>query len=180
MLTISLPEVETYSEEEGFVVYDPIRIRLEHSLYAISLWESKWKKSFIETLEKGMSPSEFLYYIKCMSMDESLGDWIIRLSSKNLIEIRDYISDPMTATTINRRNVKGGKKQIVTSELVYFWMTQYGIPFECDHWHFNRLLTLIEIASIRSGPQKKMSNKEIASRQQAICEANRRKYNSRG
>lgn len=182
MLTITLPEIESYTETGGFVTHQEMKLRLEHSLYAVSLWESKWKKSFLDTLEKGMSPSGFLYYISCMPInaDEPSGKWLARLTEDHLIQIRDYISDPMTATTINGRKLKPGKKQIITSEIIYFWMTQYNIPFECDRWNFSRLLTLIEVATIKSGSQPKMSQKEAMRQQQAICEANRRKYNSRG
>lgn len=179
MLTIVLPELETYSEEDGFIVHEKAKIRLEHSLYAISLWESKWKKSFFKS--EAMSPGEFLYYVSCMAIDEDAPEnWWIRLDEQKLIKIRDYMADPMTATTIYRSSPTTTKHQTVTSELIYFWMSQFNIPFECDRWNLNRLMTLLEVASIKSGPQKKMGKKESMRQQQAICEANRKKYNSRG
>lgn len=181
MLTIVLPETETYSEEDGFIVHDKAKICLEHSLYAISLWESKWKKTFFDE-RKGMTPGEFLYYITCMTVDDDVPErWWTRLNESHFEKVRDYMVDPMTATTIFRsKSQMGGRKQRLTSELVYFWMTQFNIPFDCDRWNFNRLMTLIEIASIKLGPQQKMSRQEAAAQQQAICEANRKKYNSRG
>lgn len=179
MLTIVLPELETYSEEGGFISYKKTKIRLEHSLYAISLWESKWKKPFFKN--EAMSPSEFLYYVSCMPINDDVPEnWWIRLDEQKLIKIRDYMANPMTATIIYRQKKPGGKHQTVTSELIYFWMTQFGIPFECDRWNINRLMTLLEVASIKNSKQKPMSKKEAAAQQQAICEANRRKYNSRG
>ena len=179
MLTITLPELETYSEEGGFIIHEKAKIRLEHSLYAVSLWESKWKKTFFQI--EAMTPGEFLYYVSCMPIDDDIPEnWWIRLDEKRLTQIRDYMADPMTATTIHRSSPQTGKHQTITSELIYFWMTQFNIPFECDRWHLNRLMTLIEVASIKNGPQKKMGKKEAMRQQQAICEANRRKYNSRG
>lgn len=179
MLSILLPAIETYSEEIGFEVKNEMKIRLEHSLYSISLWESKWKKSFFHN--DGMSPSEFLYYITCMPISDDLPDqWWTRLTQKHIIQVRNYMVDPMTATTINNRCNRPGKKTIITSELVYFWMSQFNIPFECDRWNFNRLMTLLEVASIKNSPKQKMDRKTAISQQKAICEARRKQYGSKG
>lgn len=179
MLTITLPEYETFSEEDGFVTHEKLRLHLEHSLYSISLYESKWKKAFFKN--EGMTPDDFLRYISCMPIEDDIPEkWVLRLDGGQLLKISDYISDSKTATTVNRSASSKGSSKTITSEIVYFWMTQYGIPFECDRWHFSRLMTLIEVASVKNGPQKKMSKKEVMLQQQAICEANRKKYNSRG
>lgn len=180
MLTLSLPSVTTYTEEGGFEEHEDFKIRLEHSLYAVSLWESKWKKSFFNDKE-GMTPTEFLYYISCMPISDDVPDrWWTRLTQAHLLKVRDYMLDPMTAATIKRGPTKPGRKRILTSELIYFRMATFGIPFETDRWNLNRLLTLLEIASIENSPKQKMDRKTAMAQQKALCEARRAEYNSRG
>lgn len=152
---------------------------MEHSLYAIALWESKWKRSFFQ--KQGMSPAEFLHYISCMALDDNLPDrWWIRLGAKQLNDIQEYMIDPMTATVVKKAPSKPGPKTIVTSELIYFWMTQLNIPFECERWHINRLLTLIEVANVKMGPKKKIDRKAQLAEQHALNEKRKAQYGSRG
>ena len=177
MLTLVLPELEAYDEaKEEFVYFKPVELKLEHSLLSISKWESIWKKPF---LHNEPSAEEFLDYIRCMSINGPISDDIlIRLTSDNLQTITAYMQDSMTATTINTN--RPGHREIVTSELVYYWMTALNIPFTCDKWHFNRLITLIQVCSIKNGQsQDKMSPRETAARQAALNAA-RRKARQKG
>jgi hypothetical protein len=107
------------------------------------------------------------------------------LTKEDYEAITDYMQDPMSATTINDKNLPksggGGRNgQTVTSELVYYWMTALNIPFECQKWHLNRLLTLIHICSIKNTPAKKMTKKETAANYAAINKARRAKYHTSG
>lgn len=86
----------------------------------------------------------------------------------------------MTATRINQTDKgKGGKEQ-VTSELVYYWMISLNIPFECQDWHLNRLLTLIGVCNVKNQQPKKMSKGEIMRRNAALNAARKAQTNSRG
>lgn len=165
--------------KEEFVNEIAGELILMHSLISVSKWESKWKKSFF-TNDK--TPEEFLDYIKCMTINKNVSDHIYGLLSReNLEEIGEYINDPMTATTINRRNSrKGGSGEITTSELIYCWMTQLQIPFECEKWHLNRLMTLIEVCSIKNEDPKKMSKRDTMRNNAALNAARRAKHKSRG
>lgn len=174
MLELTLSGKELYDDvEEEFVNIDPVTIRLEHSLVSISKWESKWRKPFLKPNYK-FSQEEFADYVKCMTITQNVDPMVYAyLSASEKKTIQDYIDTEQTATTFNNIENKPGR-QIVTSELIYYWMTLYQIPFECQKWHISRLLTLIQICNIKNGNQKKMSPRAIMN-QNRILNAQRRK-----
>ena len=182
MIRILLPEKELYDEVNNKFVYLPSRdLILEHSLVSISKWESKWHKSFLNTDDKSFD--EVMDYIKCMCVEELEDENdLYRLSEENVSDINAYIQDSMTATTFSdfsdNKNTKS--REIITSEIIYYWMIANNIPFECQYWHLNKLLTLIKVCSIKNSPEKKMSTSEILSRNKALNAARRKKMNSKG
>lgn len=182
MIRILLPEKELYDEVNNKFVYLPSReLILEHSLVSISKWESKWHKSFLNTDDKSFD--EVMDYIKCMCVEELEDENdLYRLSEENISDINAYIQDSMTATTFSdfsdNKNTKS--REIITSEIIYYWMIANNIPFECQYWHLNKLLTLIKVCSIKNSPEKKMSTSEILSRNKALNAARRKKMNSKG
>ena len=181
MLRITIPAKEGYDElkNEFVTVSKEQTLKLEHSLVSLSKWESKWCKPFLTEVEK--TNEETLDYIKCMTLspdvDESVYDCLTRT---NIEDINRYIGAPMTATTISEPKSGKSNREIVTSELIYYWMVALNIPFECQKWHLNRLLTLIRICNIKNQPANKKSRKDIMSRNQALNAARRKKLNSRG
>lgn len=179
MLVIDIPSVEFYNEKtEEFITTEECTLELEHSLISLSKWESKWKKPFISSDNK--TTEETIDYIRCMLLDENKKDNIKYLTPKDIKKINDYISDPMTATTFYEEDVGSKKKEIITSELIYYWMVISNIPMECQNWHLNRLLTLIRICSIKNTPLKKMSKQDIMSRNKALNEARRKQLHTSG
>lgn len=178
MLKIIIPPIESYDEENNEFIYSKEQVlELEHSLIAISKWESKWCKPFLSS-EK--NSQETIDYIKCMTLNKVSDIVYGCLSNDNLEEIQKYINEPMTATTINHTNTKGGRREIITSELIYYWMIALSIPFECQKWHLNKLLTLIQVCNIKNSPPKKMSRREIMQRNKAVNEARRIKMKTGG
>ncbi len=182
MLSITIPAQELYDEEkEEFVTIGKDKIiQLEHSLVSISKWESKWKKSFLSTIEK--NDEETLDYIKCMTITQNIDESVYSIiaSSKEIISrINNYLNDPMTATIINNKQSKASR-EIITSEVIYYWMISHNIPLKCEQWHINRLLTLIQICDIKNNPPKKMSKRELLNRNRALNEARKQKYNTKG
>lgn len=152
MITITVPEQELFDEATGdFINIPKTELHLEHSLISLSRWESKWKKVFLSTEDH--TKEEIMDYIYCMSTDKNLNPAVLPyIDPKSYQKIIDYIADPNTATKIyDRRPNRGGKKEIMTSEIIYYYMIYYGIPISCEKWHLNRLLTLIRICGIKGG-----------------------------
>jgi hypothetical protein len=179
MIDIIIPEAEHFDEQTMQFTYSKEqKLTLEHSLIAISKWESKFEKPFLSS-EK--TTEEVLDYIKCMTITQNVNpDTYLRLSAKNLEDIQKYIEAPMTATTFKKIEKRGGKKEIITAELIYYWMIAFNIPFECQKWHLNKLLTLIEVCARKNEPPKKMSRKEISAQHRAINKINRERFHTKG
>lgn len=181
MLEITIKEDEVYDEKSNrFVIIPERTFTLEHSLISISRWESKWKIPYFES-EKTVEQE--LDYIKCMVVGSLKDVGLLKmLSAKNHMEIRDYIGDPMTATTFVSHNPQKSKskKEVMTSEVIYSHMFACGIDIECQKWHINRLLTLIKVCSLQNAPKEKMSKKQTSEWNAAQNAARRAKHNSRG
>lgn len=179
-LTIVVPGRDLYDQRTNrFITIKTQKLVLEHSLLSISKWEAKWHKPYLSRTEK--SEEENLDYIRCMCLSEPNDPNVFfGLTRQNIKDIAAYISDPMTATTFHNREQKPNR-EIITSELIYFWLANFRIPFDpCQKWHLNRLMTLIEIASIKNQPPKKMSNKDILRQNASLNAARRAKYGTRG
>lgn len=161
MLTITVPAQEYFNEHTGeFISIQEKTLKLEHSLISLHKWESKYHKPFLST-EK--TPEEIIEYIKCMTIDSNVPQEVyLGLTAENVNEIQDYIADPMTATTFTDTN-KGGSRDIITAELIYYWMIANSIPWECEKWHINKLFTLIRVCADKANP-KKMSKADIMRR----------------
>lgn len=148
MLPISIPAQELFNEETGeFLTVGPYYLELEHSLKSISKWEAKTHKSFFE--EKEMTPDEFREYIRCMTLNRISDPAAYEyLRPRDYRRIGEYMTDSMSAKTFRPRKKARGPHVIMTSETIYSLMIVYGIPFECDKWHFNRLSALIKTCEL--------------------------------
>lgn len=181
MLQITIPSrlVGWDEKKEEFVYTKEQTLQLEHSLVSISKWESKWNKAFLGKKEK--TNEEILDYVRCMTINKNVGADIYNyMTDENITDINKYINAPMTATCITRQNSNKKNNDVVTSELIYFWMVSYNIPVEFEKWHLNRLLTLIEVCDVKNSPKKKMSGKEIASRNAALNAQRKARLGTRG
>lgn len=179
-LTIVVPGRDFYDPETNrFISVKEQKLVLEHSLLSIAKWESKWHKAYLSKTKK--TDEENIDYIRCMCLTEPPDPNVFyALTVQNVKDIADYISNPMTATTFKNQNQRPSR-EIITNELIYFWMTNFNIPFDpCQKWHLNRLMTLIEVASIKSQPGKKMSKRDILSQNAALNAARRAKYGTKG
>lgn len=179
MLRVKIPAIEMYDEsKEEFVYQKGQLLTLEHSLVSLSKWEQKWKVPFL--LDKDKTVEQSAYYIQCMTITQNVDPSVYERLPANIIDtIKAYIEDPMTATTVKQPPRRGGR-QIVTSEVIYGWMVALNIPFECEKWHLNRLLTLIQVCNAQNTPGKKMSPKEVMERNRALNEARKAQFNTKG
>lgn len=180
MLQIVIPATEYWDESKNEFIYTKEQtLQLEHSLVSISKWESKWCTPFYAKREK--TSEETIDYIKCMTITQNVKDEVYnRLTRTNIDEVLKYIEAPMTATTITKPKRSGPNRENVTSELVYHWMIDLGIPFECQKWHINRLLTLIDVRNVKTQPPKKAGKRETISNYAMLNEARRKQFNTRG
>lgn len=179
MLKLYIPSQEFFNEEtQEFITFDETSVSLEHSLLSISKWESKWHKPFLYDSEK--TEEEILDYIRCMSLTQNINDKIYEYVLKRYAtEINNYINDSMTATTFKDDN-RSRSKDIITAEIIYYWMISLQIPFECQKWHINRLLSLIRVCSIKNQPNKNMSKSEIYRNNKALNAARKSKLKTHG
>lgn len=186
MLKITIPEIELFDNETStFFTVKRQELVLEHSLVSLSKWEAKWCKPYLgnrKTDER--TAEEDLDYVRCMTITQNVDPMVYHVIPLNVIrEIKDYIDKPMTATWFNEHhssNAPGHMSTVITSELIYYWMIQYNIPFECQKWHLNRLFTLIRICAVKSNPEKKMSNAELIAHQRELNAKRRAALNSKG
>lgn len=180
MLEIYVDGNELYDESKNeFVKIKPQTLKLEHSLLSISKWESKWHKVFLDKSENGKTEEEILDYIKCMTINNVDPYTYYFLSQDDIDKIFKYIEDPMTATIV--KDIEGKRSnEKVTSEVIYYWMVSLQIPFECEKWHLNRLLTLIKICNVKNQPSKKMSKRQILEQNRALNAARLKKFHTKG
>lgn len=181
MLQIDIPITHEGWDEikEEFIPPKMQTLKLEHSLVSLSKWESKWCKPFLFNAK--LTDEEVLDYIKCMTITQNVDPDVYNyLTVKNINSIIDYINAPMTATTFVNAESSTKKKEIVTSELIYYWMITWNIPFECQKWHINRLLTLIRVCSVKNTPAKQMSKAEIARLYAEQNAVRKKQLNTRG
>lgn len=180
MLQITIKGTELFDERTNrFITVKGATLQLEHSLVSLSKWESKWKVNYLNNAK--MTPEMSIDYIRCMTITQNVDPNVYNyLTEENMREIREYIDDPMTATTF-KKSSKPPSRQIVTAEIIYYWMVTMGIPFDpCQKWHLNRLLTLIRVCDEKNSPKKKMSKREAMNQQRSLNAARRAKYHTNG
>lgn len=181
---ITIPDTEEFVPPDKFIQHKGATIKIEHSLVAISKWEAKWHVPFMD--QKTQKTNEMMLdYIRCMTITQNVDPEVYNHIPEYVIqEINEYMNNPMTATWFNDKDQKRGhNREVITSELVYYWMITQNIPPEYDKWHFNRLMTLIRVCSEKnseSSEGKKMSKRNIYSQNKALNAARRKASGSKG
>lgn len=180
MLQVKIPEFEYFDERTNeFHTVHETTLRLEHSLVSLSKWESKWKKPFLGKGEKTIE--ECRDYVRCMTITQNVNPLIYKFLPNGVMKaVNDYIEDSMTATWFSKDENRRHSNEVVTAEIIYYWMVALNIPFECQNWHLNRLITLIRVCNIKNAPQKKLTRSEVLDRNRALNMARRQSMHSRG
>lgn len=186
MLELTIPAGERYDAKNNeFIQFGGQTLKLEHSLLSLSKWESKWNKAFLGK-ETKKTLEETIDYIRCMTITPNVDPSVYSyLTDDNIKAVAEYIDAPMTATTFGSaekraEGSKGRYRETVTSELIYYWMVAYNIPFECQKWHLNRLLTLIKVCNVKNTPAKKRKMSDIVKDRHALNELRRKNLNTSG
>lgn len=156
-------------------------LRLEHSLASLSRWEAIHEKAFYNKEQKPMSPEETLSYIEQMVLNENPPkDFLDRLTFEDRQKVLEYINSRQTATWFHEDPNQKGTREIVTAELIYYWMINFQIPFSCENWHVNRLMTLIKICGIKQTKPKRMSRQAVSQQYSAINAQRREQLGTAG
>lgn len=179
MLNIVIPAVELYDESlEMFVNIRERSLQLEHSLVSLSKWEQQWNKPFLTKVKK--TPEESVDYIRCMTITQNVDPEVYKFITNDILEqVGQYIEKTMTATIFSETE-KTINKEVITAEVIYYWMIALNIPFECQKWHLDRLLTLINVCNIKNQPKKKVNKKQIMDRNRRLNEQRRQAMNTKG
>lgn len=180
MLQITIPAAEQWDElAERFVYTKEQTLQLEHSLVSLSKWESKWHKAFLSRTDK--TYEETLDYIRCMTVTQNVNPTVYKnLTYENIKQVNEYISTSMTATVFSEDKPIRNNRETITAELIYYWMIAFNIPFECQKWHLDRLITLIRVCSIKNAPPRKMGKRALMRRNSALNAARRKRMNTKG
>lgn len=190
MIEIVIPE-QHYNElfdEKKEEFLPPINIKetklqLEHSLISLKKWEQKWHKPFLSKTDD-LTHKELIDYIRCMTLNHGVEPEVYNWIPRDIIEeIVNYIKDPMTATWFRDDKTRGAQKnsrEIITAEIIYYWMITLSIPMECQKWHLNQLMTLIKVVNIKNSKQAKTDPKQAAQERAALNAKRRAELKSKG
>lgn len=179
MLKITIPKSEQFDERTSeFVVHSEVTVELEHSLVSLSKWESKWEKPFLG--EEAKTDEQTIDYVKFMCLDPDVPEEVFsRFTTEMFQQVSDYIQASMTATWFKEDKGKPSR-EVITSEIIYYWMIQSNVPVEFQYWHLNRLITLLKVCSHKNKPPEKMNARDAAAKQRALNEARKAKYKTSG
>lgn len=181
-ITVSAEEQWDDEKQEFLPAMKPVELTLEHSLISLSKWESKWHKPY---LSSKLNMEETKDYIRCMCLTQNVPDEVFnRIDAATINRVAEYIGETMTATWFGNENQahKNGRMngEIITAEIVYYWMVSMNIPMECQKWHLNRLLTLVRVIGEKNSPPKKMSQNELARRYADINAQRKARLHTKG
>ena len=179
MLRLVVPARELYDEEHNlFLGSKETKLDLEHSLVSLSKWESKWCVPFLG--DEPRTGEQTLDYVSAMTITQNVDQNVYLTMDRSILaQIEEYIARPMTATVI-RKQQAGRNREVVTAELIYYWMIALNIPFECQKWHLNKLLTLINVCNIKNSPKKNMGRREVMQRNTELNAARKAALGTRG
>ena len=181
MLTLTVPVGDEMFDETSseFVRQGDVILELEHSLVSLSKWESEFEKPFLGQDNK--TTEEVLAYVKAMVLTPNVPDEVFeKLTSENFDQINEYINAKMSATWFNEEPGAPKSREVITAELIYYWLVVFQIPFECETWHLNRLFTLIKVCNVKQSKPEKMSRNEIAMRNRELNAQRRKQLGTRG
>ena len=180
MLTIIVPGLELFNNEtQKFTRTEELLLELEHSLVSLSKWESKWNIPFLGRDQK--TNEQIIDYVKLMTLNEVSDDVFLRLSEDNYNQINEYVNSKQTATWFREESNRPVNREIITAEIIHYWMISLQVPQEYQYWHINKLFTLIRVLNQKNQPKKKQGmTQSAAAQRRALNEARQRQYGTTG
>lgn len=158
------------------------KLSFEHSLVSVSKWEAIVKRPFFGHEEKTPEDTEIYYRCMLLNDEDAPSNFYSRLTPTQFQEIADYINTDQHGTLFRAEQAPPKSKQeIVSSELIYYWLVQFRIPFHpTETWHLSKLMALVKVAGLKQSKPKKMSAQERAAQMRALNEQRRRETGSTG
>ena len=180
MLSVRIPGAEWFDDRtQTFEKTKTWELQLEHSLVSVAKWEAKWGKPFLSHEQK--TQEQCADYIRCMTITPNVDPKVYEIIPAEVYtEVNKYIDAPMTATWFNDKGRGPKNREVITSEIIYYWMISLGIPFECQKWHLNRLITLIRVCNVKSEPGKKMARKDLFAQNRSLNALRRQRFGTKG
>lgn len=179
MLILDVVMNEAFDEKKNEFVDITFRLELMHSLATLSKWESFFEKPFLT--DKDKTAEELFWYVQAMTVTPNVPPEVFNnLSKKNVAAIDEYINANMTATTFREATNQKASREIITSEVIYYWMIALNIWKECEDWHLNRLFALIKVCNIKNAPPKKMGRSEMLAQRDALNAQRKAKGGTKG
>lgn len=180
MLRLIIPGDLVFNETASeFSTVGDVVLDLEHSLLSLSKWESKYGKPFLSVGPQ--TADEIFDYLEFMVVtpDGDL-DALRRCPQSVVDKIQEYIDSSQSATTFGEMPKRRGPTEVITSELIYYWLLTFHISFECEAWHLNRLFSLIRICNIKNSKPRRMGRGEVARRNHDLNMKRRQELGTRG
>ena len=180
MLQITIPSTAYFDEKtDAFITTKEQVLQLEHSLVSLARWESKWCKPFLGREDR--TSEECADYIRCMTMTQHVDPLVYNnIPPSVFMEVNEYIAAPMTATWFSDRKNGPKNREILTAEIIYYWMIALNVPFDCQKWHLNRLLTLINVCNIKNQPPKRGNKQSILNKNRELNKLRKEQLNTTG
>lgn len=170
MLTLETLETELFDEAtQRFILVPSTTLVLEHSLVSLSKWEVQWGKPFHNGEAK--TTEETHSYIQHMNSAPVPSELVFTLiSDADITRISEYINEKHTATWFKVDPLAKPNNEVVTAEVIYYWMIAHQIPMDAEYWHLNKLFTLIKVCNEKNKPPKKskMPTRDFAASRRAL------------
>ena len=119
-------------------------------------------------------------FFKFMALDEFDDRFITKDIS---LIISEYIQNTNTATKFSEIANNGSvttDSKTRTSEEIYALMFSAGVPLEFENRNLNRLLTILRVISVQSGPKKKMTKEEVLKQNAVLNKQRKAAMNTNG
>lgn len=179
MLEITVSDEYYDNKSKRFVVVPVTKVQLEHSLASLSKWEEKYEVPFLSLEDR--SDEQTIYYIECMCLTPNVPPELFeRIARKHGEEVHDYLERKHTATYFSEPTKPPRSSEVITAELVYYWLDELNINWEVQYWNLNKLFTLIKVHNLKNAKPQPMNTKEAAARRRAENERRLKQYNTTG